>query len=139
MLDTELPCIGGSQTEHSHHMDPPSLFLAIICTFLSVLNRALEKLLDAGLPEGRYKELVTTEVSYKVNAAVAKSVLIDLGFNMGVNCLLGFKKTLVLVAGGKYPEAAVEMMDSQWARQVGRRAERLSQMMRSGEWPEELR
>lgn len=35
---------------------------------------ALEKLLKAGLPEARYNELVTAEVTYKVNAAVAKSI-----------------------------------------------------------------
>jgi lysozyme len=69
---------------------------------------------------------------------VRQAVLIDLAFNMGVNGLLGFRKTLVFVAGGKYAEAAVEMMDSQWARQTGRRAERLSKMMASGEWPVEI-
>ena len=34
----------------------------------------LQKLMDAGLPETRFNELVKTEVSYKINAAVAKSI-----------------------------------------------------------------
>jgi hypothetical protein len=34
----------------------------------------LVKLLDAGLPQERYNDLVTEEVSYKVNAAVAKQL-----------------------------------------------------------------
>lgn len=34
----------------------------------------LLELLEAGLPEERYNDLVTTEVSYKVNGLVAKSV-----------------------------------------------------------------
>src|SRR3990172_291854 len=34
----------------------------------------LEKLLDAGLPETRYGELVQTRIDYKVNAAVAKQI-----------------------------------------------------------------
>jgi lysozyme len=33
---------------------------------------------------------------------------------------------------GDYSEAAGEMLDSKWARQVGRRAERLSSMMELG-------
>jgi len=34
---------------------------------------------------------------------------------------------------GDYKQAAVEMLDSRWARQVGRRAAKLSQMMETGE------
>lgn len=34
----------------------------------------LRKLLDLGLPQARYDELVTEEVSYKVNASVAKQI-----------------------------------------------------------------
>lgn len=34
----------------------------------------LQKLLDAGLPQDRYDTLVTEEVSYKVNASVAKQI-----------------------------------------------------------------
>lgn len=70
---------------------------------------------------------------------VRQAVLLDMAVNLGTDGLLKFRKTLVLVAGGKYREAATEMLDSVWARQVGRRAERLSRMMASGEWPEELR
>jgi lysozyme len=70
---------------------------------------------------------------------VRQAVLLDMAFNLGADGLLKFRKTLVLVSSGQYAEAAIEMLNSEWARQVGRRAQRLSQMMRSGEWPEELR
>lgn len=70
---------------------------------------------------------------------VRQAVLLDMAVNLGVDGLLKFRKTLGLVEGARYAEAAVEMLDSQWARQVGTRAERLSRMMRSGEWPGELR
>jgi lysozyme len=69
---------------------------------------------------------------------VRQSVLLDMAVNLGTDGLLKFRKTLVLVAGGKYAEAAVEMLDSEWARQVGHRAQRLSMMMRTGNWPPEL-
>jgi lysozyme len=69
---------------------------------------------------------------------VRQAVLLDMGVNLGVNGLLAFRKTMVLVAGGKYAAAAIEMLDSTWAKQVGARARRLSEMMRSGDWPVEL-
>lgn len=34
----------------------------------------LQGLVDAGLPQDRFNELVTTEVSYRVNSAVAKQI-----------------------------------------------------------------
>ena len=46
-------------------------------------------------------------------------------FNMGAPRLSGFKKFIAGVNAGDWNTAAVEMMDSRWARQVGNRAERL--------------
>jgi lysozyme len=59
-------------------------------------------------------------------------VVIDMAFNVGVPRLTGFKKMWAALHCGDYAEAAKEMMDSKWARQVGRRAERLSSMMETG-------
>lgn len=70
---------------------------------------------------------------------VRQAVLLDMGVNLGVNGLIAFRKTIVLVAGGRYAGASIEMLDSVWAKQVGQRAQRLAEMMRSGEWPKELR
>jgi len=44
-----------------------------------------------------------------------------------------FKKTLGHIEAGEYEEAASEMLNSRWAEQVGRRANTLSEMMRTGE------
>ena len=46
-------------------------------------------------------------------------------FNMGAPRLSGFKKFIAGVNSGDWNTAAVEMMDSRWARQVGDRAIRL--------------
>jgi lysozyme len=62
-----------------------------------------------------------------------KGVLLNMSF-MGVQKLLAFKKTLTLVQQGKYADAAEEMLDSLWAKQVGARAKRLSDQMRTGTW-----
>lgn len=51
-----------------------------------------------------------------------KIVLIDMGFNMGIQGLLQFKNTLEHIRLGQYKEAADDMMKSLWAKQVGIRA-----------------
>ena len=56
-------------------------------------------------------------------------------FNLGPAGLLKFGRTLSAVEQGDYETAAVEMLDSRWAGQVGQRATRLSEMMLTGEWP----
>ena len=63
-----------------------------------------------------------------------QSVLIDMHVNLGLDGLRGFRNTLALIGVGKYEAAAQEMLDSKWADQVGRRAQRLSRMMATGRW-----
>lgn len=66
--------------------------------------------------------------------AVRRGVLINMAFNMGIGGLATFKDTLAKVQAGDYAGAAREMLDSQWAQQVGGRAQRLSIQMENGEW-----
>jgi lysozyme len=66
--------------------------------------------------------------------SVRQCVLIDMCVNLGLTRLQGFRNTLALIGVGKYEAAAVEMLDSKWAQQVGNRARRLSGMMASGRW-----
>ena len=61
-------------------------------------------------------------------------VLANMGFNLGVAGLMRFRLMLAAVEAGDWTEAAKEMLDSEWARQVGDRAERLAEQMRTGEW-----
>ncbi len=61
---------------------------------------------------------------------VRKDTLINMAFNLGVNGLLNFKKTIELMADGNHDEASREMLSSRWAQQVGQRANRLSQQWR---------
>jgi lysozyme len=69
---------------------------------------------------------------------VRQRVLIDMAFNLGVQGLLNFKRTLAAVQAGQYQQAAAMMLESRWAQQVGQRAKRLSDMMASGKTPREL-
>ena len=59
----------------------------------------------------------------------ARLVLIDMAFNLGYR-LKGFRKMFAAIKRGDFVEAAKEMLDSRWARQVGRRAEELAEIMR---------
>jgi lysozyme len=63
---------------------------------------------------------------------VRRRVLANMGFNLGVEGLLGFRNTLPAVREGRYEDAADGMLRSKWARQVGARAVRLAAMMREG-------
>ena len=55
----------------------------------------------------------------------AQQVIVNMCFNMGAPRLSQFKKFIAGVNASDWDTAAVEMMDSRWARQVGVRAERL--------------
>lgn len=66
--------------------------------------------------------------------AARRGVLLNMAFNMGVAGLMQFRNTLALIQAGNYAEAAEEMLKSRWAEQVGPRAHRLAEQMRSGVW-----
>lgn len=61
-----------------------------------------------------------------------RMVLINMTFNLGLSGLLEFKKMLAACYAGDWQRASDEMLDSQWAFQVGRRATDLAAMMRKG-------
>ncbi|MBB3910116.1 glycoside hydrolase family protein [Sphingomonas desiccabilis] len=67
---------------------------------------------------------------------VRQRVLVNMCFNMGIGNsskgLLSFRNTLQLIRDGNYQSAARNMLVSKWARQVGKRADRLAELMRLG-------
>jgi lysozyme len=63
-----------------------------------------------------------------------QAVLIEMAFQMGVSGLLQFKRTLGSIEDGQYGEAAVEMLESKWAKQTPKRAYRMALQMETGEW-----
>jgi len=62
--------------------------------------------------------------------APKQGVLINMCFNLGLTRFKRFKKMIAAIEMGDYNEAAEQMLDSKWARQVGNRAIRLSNAMR---------
>jgi len=63
---------------------------------------------------------------------VRQSVLLNMCFNLGIGGLLEFNNTLAYIAAGDWERAANGMLASKWAKQVGRRAIELSELMRKG-------
>lgn len=69
---------------------------------------------------------------------VRRAVLIDMCFNLGWPRLAKFRKFLAALEAGHYALASAEMLDSRWAKQVGRRAHRLASMMVRNVWALEV-
>lgn len=63
-----------------------------------------------------------------------EGVLLNMCFNLGISGLLQFHHFIGKVQIGDWAGAAVEMLNSLWARQVGPRAARLAQQIRTGQW-----
>lgn len=64
--------------------------------------------------------------------ATRQIVLANMAFNMGVPTLSSFRKMWQAIKAHDYDEAARQMLDSDWAQQVGDRAHRLASAMASG-------
>lgn len=63
---------------------------------------------------------------------VRQSVLLDMAYNMGMGSLLHFPHMLAAIAKGDWQTAHDEMLNSQYARDVGNRAVVLSQILLTG-------
>ena len=64
---------------------------------------------------------------------VRQAVLISMAYQMGVDGLSRFKKTIGFIEQSLFDAAALEMIESRWADQTPARAERHADMMHSGE------
>lgn len=61
-----------------------------------------------------------------------QNVVVSMIFNLGLDGFWGFKKIIEALERGNFVRAAVEMLSSKWAGQVGRRARELAELMRRG-------
>ena len=59
-----------------------------------------------------------------------RAVLINMAFNLGLSRLNKFTSFKAALRSHEYDQAADQMLDSRWARQVGARASRLADIMR---------
>jgi lysozyme len=80
-------------------------------------------------------ELQTTVLPFAMlDHPVRRDVLIEMGYNLGVEGLRKFKNMWTAIDARHFDQAAVEMLDSKWATQVGQRAQTLSRIMALGDY-----
>jgi lysozyme len=63
-----------------------------------------------------------------------RAALTNLLFNVGPNVFREFRRMNAALEHGHFEKAAAEMLDSKWSRQVGRRADELAEIVRTGQW-----
>lgn len=63
-----------------------------------------------------------------------KAALLNMSFQMGAYKLLQFKTVLAKVREGDYSAASSAMLQSRWAKQTPKRAQRLAKQMETGIW-----
>lgn len=63
-----------------------------------------------------------------------QSVLLNMAFNLGLSGLFKFEKAIRLINQDKYFEAALELLNSIWTKQVKTRALELAYQMATGEF-----
>lgn len=74
---------------------------------------------------------------------VRRAVLVDMAFNLSVEPFDGdgykdWPNFVDQIKRKDYAAAAANMRSTLWAKQVGKRAERLATMMETGQWPQEI-
>ena len=96
----------------------------------------IDALLDHAIEEAK-AELDRVFPVWSGLSRARKQVLVDMMFNLGAPRFMTFHRFRKALTMGQFDEAAKEMLDSKWAKQVGKRAERLAKMMRFDEFLEE--
>lgn len=110
------------------------------------VGRLIDKRKGGGLSDDEIDYLLNNDVT-RIEAALDKhlpwartldeprrAVLINMAFQMGVEGLLQFKRTLAAIRDEHYPQAAAFMLESLWAKQTPQRARRMARQMETGEW-----
>ncbi len=64
-----------------------------------------------------------------------KAVIVDMAYNMGIDGLLKFEKTIEALKNRDFNAASDEMLNSAWAKQTRTRADEDANIMRSGQFP----
>ena len=106
---------------------------------------AKQVLIDAGITQDMADAMLVEDVSQSIKECqkfewfedlneVRQAVIVNMVFNLGITRFKKFKKTITYLASCNPGYAANEMLDSKWARQVGRRSAELSNMMFYDHW-----
>ena len=106
------------------------------------IGRNLE---DVGISENEAEYLLMNDLDTYMTAAktydwynglndARKAVIVNMLFNMGQTNFNKFLKMKQALDVGDHAEAAKQMLDSRWAKQVKGRSEELAAQMETGKW-----
>ena len=110
------------------------------------VGRLIDKRKGGKLSDDEIEYLLDNDIDKVINQAirafpwyqdmddVRQEVVLNMIFNLGIAGFSRFKHTIEAIARHDFVDASREMLDSRWASQVGNRALRLSEAMRTGEW-----
>jgi len=82
--------------------------------------------------EQRRNALKTMLPFFNALGPARQDALINMAYQLGVNGLLGFNRTLHYLQRGDYELAAKEALDSIWAKQTPERAKRIAEQIKTG-------
>jgi lysozyme len=83
----------------------------------------------------RTKELMDDYIPWHSDLdEVRQEALINFVFNVGIGTTMKFKNAMAALEEHDYDTASTEMLDSNWAKQVGNRAIEITQMIKTGEY-----
>ena len=109
------------------------------------VGHLIDEELGGGLSDDEIDYLLTNDINRCIEEAETypwfaglseprQAVVISLLFNLGKPRWDGFKKAQAAIAAGDMAEASRQLLDSKWARQVGKRAHEMAAQLQSGEW-----
>lgn len=125
---------------HAYKDNTPEGYLTI------GIGRLVDERLGGGISEDEANYLLENDIQKAASVAetypwfatlndARQNVIIDMLVNLGPRRFQSFKKMIAAIEAQDWKEAAAQALDSRWAVQVGNRALRLAEMMRSGEFP----
>jgi lysozyme len=102
---------------------------------------------EVGLSEDEIDYLLVNDINrckaeaksfnwYEDLNTVRREAILNLLFNLGKPRFLGFKKAIAALEASDYEESAAQFWDSRWRQQVGKRAEDICHMIRTGNYPD---
>jgi len=96
-----------------------------------ISKAAIEQILQDDIAEA-ISEMDRMFAGWKNHNDTRQNVLVEMCFNLGGPRLKGFANMWQALQFKEYHKAATEMLNSRWAKQVGKRAQTLAEAMRNG-------
>ena len=81
----------------------------------------------------RLASRLQNERGFRLAPDSVKRALVNMGFQLGIGGLLGFRKMWAALERSDYAQAAEEALDSRWAEQTPNRAQEVAEWIRTAE------